>query len=129
MTETNKAVKKILIVDDEVDVLANLSKILDRAGYTVLSTDKGKEAVFIAASQVPDLILLDIVMPDMYGEDVAATLLKNPITSNIPIIFLTALLNKDEESRLKKYCPRYHVMAKPVISDELLKHLDSFLKS
>jgi len=122
-----KAPKKILIVDDEEDILTYLSNILKRANYQVISASKGREAVDLAIHELPDLIILDIaLLDDMDGGDVAFTLSEKPSTADIPIIFLTALMRKDEEKKLGKSGRRY-MMAKPVTQVELLKMIDKAL--
>ena len=82
--------KNILVVDDEKEVLEVTKKILIKNQYAVLTASGGKEAVAIAKANHPDLILLDIVMPDMDGRDVLVELKKDAGTKNIPIIFVTA---------------------------------------
>jgi CheY-like chemotaxis protein len=124
---TEKAPKKILIVDDEKDVLTYLSNILRRADYQVISAEKGTEAIDLAIHELPDLIILDIVLPgDMDGGDVASVLSENPSTCDMPIIFLTALMRKDEEKKLGRSGRRY-MMAKPVAQEELLKTINKAL--
>ena len=85
------AVERILIVDDTKDLLAVLSRRLTSWGYEILTADGGEEAIRLAQEHVPDLILLDIMMPRMKGRDVCAQLKAHPKTKHIPIIFLTAL--------------------------------------
>ena len=123
-----KSPKKILVVDDEEEVLLHLSNILKRADYDVISTTKGKEAVELAIYQRPDLIILDIVMPDMGGSEVAALLVENPSTTNVPIIFLTGILTKQEETSVKKP-GRNFVMAKPVTGAEVLDAVGKILST
>ena len=83
--------KRILVVDDTKDILLVVSRRLKSWGYEPLTTESGEEALRIAEEQLPDLILLDIMMPKMKGRDVCARLKANPKTSQIPVIFLTAL--------------------------------------
>ena len=119
--------KKILVVDDEKDILTYLSNILKRANYRVVLADKGSEAVALATKELPDLIILDIALPgDMDGGDVASVLSEKPSTRDIPIIFLTALMRKDEEEKLGKSGSR-SMVAKPVTQEELLKAIDKAL--
>jgi len=119
--------KKILVVDDEKDILTYLSNILKRANYRVILADKGSEAVALATKELPDLIILDIALPgDMDGGDVASILSEKPSTRDIPIIFLTALMRKDEEEKLGKSGSR-SMVAKPVTQEELLKAIDKAL--
>ncbi|MCC0178365.1 response regulator [Waterburya agarophytonicola K14] len=82
---------KILIVDDVLDNLDLLSRILTRRGYTVRSVDNGTEAIEIAQTGWADLILLDINMPEMDGYQVCRFLKEEDTTSSIPVIFMSAL--------------------------------------
>jgi len=83
--------KRILLVDDTKDILLVVSRRLQSWGYDVMTADSGEEGLRLADAQVPDLILLDIMMPQMKGRDVCARLKANPKTAHVPIIFLTAL--------------------------------------
>ena len=83
--------QRILIVDDTKDILAVVSRRLQSWGYEPLTAESGEEGLQIAEETVPDLILLDIMMPKMKGRDVCARLKANPKTQRIPVIFLTAL--------------------------------------
>ncbi len=82
--------KTILVVDDEQDIIDLLSYNLRKEGFIVLSATNGQKAVDIASENNPDLIVLDIMMPEMDGLEVCKSLKKNPTTSNTAIIFLTA---------------------------------------
>lgn len=81
---------KILIVDDEIDTLLPLKMSLEAEDYLVLGASNGFEALELAKTNIPDLILLDIMMPGMDGYEVCARLKKYPVTRNIPVIMLTA---------------------------------------
>src|SRR3989338_7014094 len=83
--------KKILVVDDTKDILLVVSRRLQSWGYEALTADTGEEGTRLAETPLPDLILLDIMMPKMKGRDVCARLKANPKTAPIPVIFLTAL--------------------------------------
>jgi DNA-binding response OmpR family regulator len=83
--------KKILVVDDTKDILLVVSRRLESWGYEALTADSGEEGLRLAQEQVPDLMLLDIMMPRMKGRDVCARLKADPKTAHIPVIFLTAL--------------------------------------
>ena len=89
--------KKILLVDDEKDTLLVLEKQLTIAGYTVITADSGAKALSLAKSELPDLIVLDIQMPDMDGGEVACKLRENPITKDIPVVYSTCLLSESED--------------------------------
>jgi len=83
--------KSVLIVDDEEDVRAITQLGLEMgAGWHVLTACSGQEALHIAANQQPDVILLDMMMPDMDGRTTLQRLKANPLTQSIPVILVTA---------------------------------------
>ncbi len=82
--------RQVLIVDDERDLLDLLSFNLRRAGYDVRTAATGREALASIAARTPDLIVLDVMLPEMTGTAVAAQVRANPETAHIPIIMLTA---------------------------------------
>ena len=89
--------KKILLIDDEEDFCFFVRKNLERTGeFEVMTATEGKEGINLARRENPDLILLDIVMPKMDGSGVAKVLLDDPKTRQIPLIFLTAIVTKEE---------------------------------
>jgi CheY-like chemotaxis protein len=81
---------KILLVDDDVDTLRLVGLMLQRQGYQIIAANNGNEALLLAQNDNPDLILLDIMMPDMDGYEITLKLRENPSTSAIPIIMFTA---------------------------------------
>ncbi len=83
--------QRILIVDDTKDILLVVSRRLQSWGYEAYTAESGEEGLQLAAKHLPDLILLDIMMPKMKGRDVCVRLKADPATANIPVIFLTAL--------------------------------------
>ncbi|MBN2257430.1 MAG: response regulator [Anaerolineaceae bacterium] len=82
--------EKILIVDDDVDTLRLVGLMLERQGYLIRTANNGAQALVIAKSEHPDLIVLDIMMPDMDGFEVTRKLRAEPSTSGIPIAMFTA---------------------------------------
>jgi two-component system phosphate regulon response regulator PhoB len=82
--------KKILVVDDERDLVEMIGMNLTRNGYEVLSAHDGKTALEMARKQRPDLLILDVMMPGMSGQDVTMALKSDPETAVIPILMLTA---------------------------------------
>jgi DNA-binding response OmpR family regulator len=119
--------KKILVVDDEKDVLLMLEKRLTAEGYSVITTTKSTNAIALAKSQHPDIIILDIVMPGMDGGEVAAKLREHPLTRSIPVIFLTALLSKTEEYQENRMIGSNITFAKPFDTEELLARINGLL--
>jgi CheY-like chemotaxis protein len=90
--------KRILIIDDEEDIRETTQICLEIAGdWEVLTASSGKEGLLKAASELPDVILLDVMMPDMDGLTTLSNLQKNPETQNIPVIFLTAKAQAAEQ--------------------------------
>ena len=116
------ATKKILIVDDDEVFLKMLEKTLISSGYSVSQATNGKDAIDIAKRWEPHLIILDIMMPEMDGGEAAMALEKDPVTQNIPIIFMTSLLEKQDENKLT-YSQMRSYMAKPYNKDELLAEI------
>ncbi|MGD1853302.1 MAG: EAL domain-containing protein [Leptolyngbyaceae cyanobacterium] len=117
----------ILIVDDVPPNLDFLSTVLTQQGYKVRSAINGKVALKIAKAARPDLILLDIRMPDMDGYEVCRLLKASPLTQEIPVIFLSALDATDEKVKAFSiggvdYIP------KPFQTEELLARVDNQLK-
>lgn len=112
--------KNILIVDDEQDVLSSLGSLLRRSGYHVWAVDTGNEGLNVAKRERPDLIILDLILPDKDGSDVAAELLHNKDTQDIPIIFLTSMMRKDEQLADGPMVAKRCIIAKPCRSDEIL---------
>ena len=86
--------KKILVVDDEIDILTLLQYNLEKSGFKVIIAKDGPEAIVLARKEKPDLIVLDIMLPSMEGTEVCKAVRKSEVTGHIPIIMLTA---KSEE--------------------------------
>jgi two-component system cell cycle response regulator len=86
---------RILIVDDERKNRDLLEVMLQPEGYAVLTAATGEEALAVAAAQSPDIILLDVMMPNMNGYEVATKLKSTPASARIPIILVTALYSRD----------------------------------
>lgn len=121
----------ILVVDDEQDVVVALGNILKRAQYGVLSAPNGQEALRLAKANQPDLIILDIMLPGLDGGSVAEILSQDSSTANIPVLFLTGILSKEEEltgmQEGGKKSGRHFMMAKPVAKDDLLLKIHKIL--
>lgn len=86
---------KILIVDDSPTQMANLTGILQAHGHDTISADNGAAGISMAESDLPDLILMDVVMPELNGFQATRKISKNAATSHIPIILVTT---KDQET-------------------------------
>ncbi|PKP42563.1 MAG: hybrid sensor histidine kinase/response regulator [Bacteroidetes bacterium HGW-Bacteroidetes-10] len=117
--EINNSDYTILIVDDVDANVLLLNILLTKAGYKTLCAYNGKNALEIIEKQVPDLVLLDIMMPVMDGHEVAAKLREMPKTVELPIIFLSALNSPDDIVKGFKFGAADYV-SKPFNKDELL---------
>src|SRR5688500_3882592 len=91
--------KSVLVIDDNTDIRENTAEILDMAGYKIFTAENGKKGVELALKEKPDLIVCDIMMPELDGYGVLHLLRKNPETQSTPFIFLTA---KTERTDLRK---------------------------
>ena len=84
------AINKVLVVDDSAPELSNIKKIISNIGCIVISASNGKQALDLAKSEKPDIIFMDIIMPDMDGYEATRKLSNDPLTRNIPIIFVSS---------------------------------------
>jgi CheY-like chemotaxis protein len=115
--------KRILIVDDEPDLTGALTKQFVSLGFDVRETNLGASAPEIADAWLPDLILLDVQMDDMPGDEVAAKIRSNPRTKDTKIVFITGLAKKSEQAPRNNTTGKDFMIAKPVGLDELHKYL------
>ena len=117
----------VLIVDDVPDNLAMLHDALDECGYTVLVATSGETALARAAQAVPDVVLLDAMMPGMDGFEVARRLKSLPVTAHIPIIFMTGLTETEHlEAALAAGGVDY--VTKPIKPREVLARMNVHLQ-
>ena len=86
----SKKEKNILVAEDDFGQRLMIQKILEKEGYDLLLAENGSQALVLARSRKPDLILLDVVMPEIDGHEVCRQLKEDESTKNIPVIFLTA---------------------------------------
>jgi DNA-binding response OmpR family regulator len=119
--------KKILAVDDEMEMLALLEKRLLASGYEVFTAANGKDALMIARREHLDLIILDILMPEMDGSETAARLHEDPKTKDIPILFLTCLFTKREEHLEGHESGQNFFVAKPYEVEDLLSEIKNII--
>jgi len=120
---------RVLIIDDEVDFCYFIQKNLIRDGrFDVLVATNGKDGIELAENELPDIILLDLFMPDMPGEDVAAALKENITTADIPILFVTALATNDDiANRNENKIGNNYIMPKPVRTKMLIETILNIL--
>jgi two-component system, sensor histidine kinase and response regulator len=118
---------KILIIDDLPDNVFLLQDRLEIEGYEVLTAYDGKSGIEKAINETPDLILLDVMMPDMTGIEVCKTIVANPVTSNIPIILVTAKSGV-EDTKEGLEAGAFDYIKKPFNRVEMLARVRSALK-
>jgi CRP-like cAMP-binding protein/CheY-like chemotaxis protein len=119
--------KKILIIEDNNDIRENIVEILELAGYTVYAATNGKTGVDLAIKNLPDIILCDIMMPELDGYGVLYMLNKKPETAAIPFVFLTAKAERvDLRKGMEMGADDY--LTKPFDDMELLNAVETRLK-
>jgi two-component system, OmpR family, alkaline phosphatase synthesis response regulator PhoP len=121
---------KVLVIDDEADFCYFVRKNLMRDGlFDVIIATNGKDGIELAENEQPDIILLDLVMPDMPGEDVAAVLKEHATTANIPILYITALATDEDigDSEENKIGNNY-ILPKPVRTKKLIATIQNILR-
>ncbi len=122
-------IKKILVIDDEEKFCKIVKMALEAKGqYSVSTSTRGKEGIALAKAKKPDLILLDIMMPGMPGAQVAEELLEDSSLHSVPIIFVTAVISKEEVERNGGFIGGRNFIAKPVTREELCRRIDSLLR-
>ncbi len=117
---------RILIVDDSPSQLLGIKRIVEKLGHETLSAEDGAAGVEVAKAEMPDLILMDVVMPNLNGFQATRTISKNADTAHIPIILVTT---KDQETDkvwgMRQGAKAY--VTKPIKEEELVKALEEFL--
>lgn len=124
--------KKILLIDDNPDLRDNISEILQLANYIVIECNNGQTGIELAETEIPDLVLCDIMMPCVDGYEVLAKLKENSFTKEIPLVFLTAKTEKKDKCKGRDLGAADYI-TKPFDTEDLLniiknKILESELK-
>src|ERR1700747_505541 len=126
--QQNAKCKRILVVEDNPISLTILKQLLKAHGYEVLGTPEGLQALALARQEQPDLILMDVRLPDISGFEVTRLLKQDDRTKTIPIIAVTALASPEYEKKgLESGCDAY--IPKPITLGSFLRTIDSFLKA
>ena len=118
---------KILISEDERDIRNLIAFTLEFAGYDVIATKDGQEAVEVIPVEMPDLILLDVRMPRMTGYEVCREIKENEDTKHIPVIFLSAK-GQDAEIQEGIDAGAEEYLVKPFAPDDLLARVKAILE-
>ncbi|HYI08739.1 MAG TPA: response regulator [Thermoanaerobaculia bacterium] len=118
--------KKILLVDDSATTLMMEQMVLRGQSYQIVTASNGREAVATAAIEKPDLILLDVIMPEMNGFEACRRIRQQEATKNVPIIMVTTKGEEQNvESGFESGCSDY--ITKPINGAELLTKVRSYL--
>jgi DNA-binding response OmpR family regulator len=114
----------ILVIEDERDVRENLQEILEMEDFNVLTAENGKVGLQIAIDRQPNLIICDVMMPELDGYGVISALRQNPLSNSIPFIFLSAKsTDEDREKGIKLGANNY--LTKPFTPKEICKAIKS----
>ncbi len=120
--------KKILIIDDEASVTRMVKLSLEQTGaYEVRTENHARQGLAATREFKPDLILLDVMMPEMDGGEVAFQIQSDKLVKDIPIVFLTAIVSKKEMKAGEIANPSGRFLAKPVDLQELTKCIEECL--
>lgn len=118
--------RKILVVDDDDNFTKVIKMNLDATGrYEVVTENNSLNALSVVRSFMPDLIVLDIMMPDLDGTEIAFQIESDVKLKNIPIIFLTAAITKGEAASQKGEIGMHTFIAKPVDLEELIDCIEN----
>jgi CheY-like chemotaxis protein len=122
--------KRILVVDDEVGITTMLKRGLEATGeYEVHTENAGREALNAARMFKPHLVLCDVMMPDIDGGEVAAHFQQDNQLKDIPFIFLTAIIKKEEAGAEGSTIAGHTFLAKPIKFSELIKQIEAHIKT
>jgi DNA-binding response OmpR family regulator len=119
--------KKILVVEDEESLLKLESILLTSKGYEVRGVSNGQAALDAIAEESPDLVLLDIMLPEMDGFEVCRRIKSDPGTKEIPIIMLTAKKSREDMARGEKVGADWYI-TKPFKSAMVIETIQRFLR-
>ncbi|MEM9158008.1 MAG: response regulator [Verrucomicrobiota bacterium] len=123
--------KKILVLEDERSSALLITKFLEKRGYEVFPSGEARFAIDLALREKPDLMIADILLPDMHGSEAVKQLKSSPITENMEVLFLTSLLGKkgatDAETVLKVDGKEYPAIGKPFKPDVLSAVVDRLI--
>ncbi len=120
---TNRA-PRILVVDDDPNICELLNQEFTEAGYRVTLASNGRDAIAEVRRERPDLVVLDVMMPEMNGFDAAAVLKNDPQTMDVPILILSIVQDKERGYRLG--VDRY--LTKPIDTDVLFKEVGELIE-
>jgi len=118
--------KRVLVVDDEPQITDLIKVYLERVGgYQVQVENDSSQAMAVARQFQPDVIVLDIMMPEPDGSELAASMRADPTLRHVPILFLTALVSQSESCDPKFGFDRRHYLPKPIDFEQLIESIET----
>ncbi|MEW5958670.1 MAG: response regulator [Chloroflexota bacterium] len=119
--------RKILYIEDNLDNMILVKRVLEVEGYEVIEAKTGKDGLVKAQENLPDIVITDINLPDIDGYEVTENLKRGSRTAHIPVIAMTAnVMKKDRENVIDAGCDGY--ISKPIDIDDLPGQIENFLK-
>ena len=119
--------KKILIVDDEQDIVESLKFVLETSDFKCYTADNGEDGLRLAKEIVPDLMILDVMMPKINGYKISRLLKYDAKYKNIPILMVTAR-SQEEDKLIGEETGADEYITKPFELDEVVKKVEQYLK-
>ncbi|MFH0957824.1 MAG: response regulator, partial [Pseudomonadota bacterium] len=119
---------RILIVDDNLNALKGLTRIIRSAGHIAIEASNGSQCLTLAKTLKPDLILLDVMLPDIDGRDVCKILKSDPETSGILVVMLSSLFTESEIQSAALELGADGYIARPVPNRELLARVNALIR-
>lgn len=119
--------KKVLVVDDEESIQLLLTDLLEEQGYAVTVASDGQTGLSQAKEILPDVIVLDLMLPKMHGSAIKAALRANEVTRSIPIIFLSGMVSREDSETMDNQLSGDYLLSKPFNDAELFDLLKKIL--
>ncbi len=120
--------KKIVYIEDDLEMTYLMKMILERRGYEIISTNNGLEGFDLVTSENPDIILLDLMMPDIDGWDIYHQLKSNDQTEKIPVVVISAKAQPIDKVLGLQVAKVNNYIAKPFKPQELIEVIENLLK-
>jgi CheY-like chemotaxis protein len=119
--------KTVVIVDDNINNLMLETDILEFAGFTVFEAENAAAGIAMAVREKPDVIIMDVRLPDMRGSEAAGILRDNEVTKDVPIVFVTASVMPEGRTELKNICNSGFI-GKPINTRTFAKEIGEYIK-
>ena len=121
--------KKIVYIDDDIEMIYLIKMILERKGYEIISINDGLESFEIIKNEQPDLVMLDLMMPNIDGWDIYHQLKSNEITSDIPVIIISAKAQPIDKVLGLQVAKVNNYISKPFRPQELIDSIEKILNN